>query len=481
MKSLLRPRLRKAIRVSSLFILMNVLIGADSTLSAQDLECCPRPADIPGSSDFVVRVRSAGGEWKDIDTYAVEVDMHDPHTAAMAYFDFSGRVEVAVEWKGAGFMQRACVRPLSAGIEPVLSKKTLTFTLTEPRNLSIEVNGNRFRNLHLFAGPIPAKAPDPNVLYFGPGVHEPGEVLKIDSGKTVYLAGGAVLKHTKLLCDHVENVRILGRGVLYQGERGVEITNSKNVEIDGITVINPKHYTVLGGQSQGITIRNLKAFSSRGWSDGIDLMSCSDVLAEGLFMRNSDDCIALYAHRGDYSGDARNITVRNSTLWADVAHPINIGTHGNSEKPEVIENIIFENLDILNHDEPQISYQGCFAINASDENLVRKVRFENVRIEDFEQGQLFNFRVTFNRKYATAPGRGIEDVLVKDVTYNGSHANISIITGYNENRTVKNVIFENLRMNGNLVQSADGGRFFIGEHAEGIEFRTSAGKTPESK
>ncbi|WP_198175137.1 hypothetical protein [Spirosoma telluris] len=48
--------------------------------------------------------------------------------------------------------------------------------------------------------------------------------------------------------------------------------------VDGIIVKNPQHYTVYGGQSKGITIRNLKSFSCKGWSDGIDLMSCSDVL-----------------------------------------------------------------------------------------------------------------------------------------------------------------------------------------------------------
>ena len=40
-------------------------------------------------------------------------------------------------------------------------------------------------------------------------------------------------------------------------------------------------------------------------------------------MRNSDDCIAIYASRQGSLGDSRNISVRNSVLWADNAHPIN--------------------------------------------------------------------------------------------------------------------------------------------------------------
>ena len=47
-----------------------------------------------------------------------------------------------------------------------------------------------------------------------------------------------------------------------------------------------------------------------------------------VFMRNSDDCIALYNHRWDWYGGTSDVTVCNSVLWADIAHPINIGGHG---------------------------------------------------------------------------------------------------------------------------------------------------------
>lgn len=93
-------------------------------------------------------------------------------------------------------------------------------------------------------------------------------------------------------------------------------------------------------------------------------MSCSDVMIDDVFLRNSDDCIALYTHRWNYYGDCRNVHVLNSTLWADIAHPINIGTHGNTETgDEVLEDIVFRNIDILEHDEDDRDYQGCMTIN----------------------------------------------------------------------------------------------------------------------
>lgn len=81
----------------------------------------------------------------------------------------------------------------------------------------------------------------------------------------------------------MENVRILGHGMLLEPQQGISVAYSKNVLIDGITVINPRHYTVSGGQSLGIAIKNLKSFSYQGWSDGLDFMSCSDILIDDVF------------------------------------------------------------------------------------------------------------------------------------------------------------------------------------------------------
>ncbi len=93
----------------------------------------------------------------------------------------------------------------------------------------------------------------------------------------------------------------------------------------------------------------------------VSIFFCSkDVLVERVFMRNSDDCIALYQHRWNYYGDSGNITIRDSSLWADVAHPINIGTHGNSEDPETMDGVTIQNIDILDHREPQMGIKAAW-------------------------------------------------------------------------------------------------------------------------
>lgn len=449
-------------------------------LSAQELITYEVPGGYKYSAhndDFTVLVRTPKGEWKDLFEYNVEVDLDTKSIASMAYFDFSGKVEVMIK-KNNGLMKQVNIRPTALGIQPKVNGNTITFYLDKPSKLSIEIDGDRLHNLHLFANAIEKDKPDPkdpNVIYFGPGVHQPhdqpGDVYHISSGKTVYIDGGAIVK-AKFLIQDANNVSIRGRGIIMQPERGVEIRNSKNVTIEGLTFINPSHYTIYGGQSNDLIIRNIKSFSSKGWSDGIDLMSCSNVEIDDVFMRNSDDCIAIYGHRWDFYGDAKNYLIHNSILWADIAHPTNIGLHGNAESfGETIENITFSNIDILEHDEDDRNYQGCLAISASDNNLVKNIRYENIRIDDIQEGQLFNFRVYFNEKYSNAPGRGIQNVVLKNISYNGRPVNPSLIEGYSKDRIIQDVTIENFKINGETIQNDKTNNYIIKDFAQNIKFK----------
>lgn len=411
------------------------------------------------NDDFTVRVRVPGGEWQDVYEYEVKVDLDNPQSASLVYFDISGPVEVAVR-KNNGDVRRVEVRPDSAGVKARLAGNTAHFTLKKPAKISVEFDGDRLHNLHLFANPLETNRPDPkdpNVHYFGPGIHKPPErqeTFRIASGKTVYIAGGALVQGGIEVRD-AENVRIIGRGIIDRPGRGFIVAMSRNIEIAGPIVRNPKHYTLLCGQSTGLTVSNIKTFSAGSWTDGLDHMSCSDVRIDGVFLRTSDDSIAIYGHRWEYSGDARNYLITNSTLWADVAHPINIGIHGNDKKPEVLENITFRNIDILGHDEDDRNYQGVMAITDGDDNLVRNVLFEDFRIDSIEEGMLFNIRTVFNEKYSLSPGRGVENVTIRNVRFKGGDINRSVIAGYSTDRMVRGVTIENVTVAGKPLKRED--------------------------
>lgn len=433
-------------------------------------------ANMPHNDDYTVRVRIPGGEWKDLFEYKVQVDMDAVQNASMVQFDMGETVEVMVK-KNNGTIREVDIRPLNNNIHYRQTKNSIMFKLDKPQYLSVEFNGDRLHNLHLFVNPLETevyKEAENGVMYFGPGVHRPLDLpnnqIRIPANTTVYLAPGAVLK-AKLLVDGVENVRIIGRGILDHPIRGIEVTNAKNVTIDGVTVVNPEHYTVFGAGTEGLTVKNLKSFSCKGWSDGIDLMCCRDVLIDNVFLRNSDDCIALYNHRWNWWGGSANITVQNSVLWADIAHPINIGGHGDSESPigEVIENLIFRQIDILEHDEDDVLYQGCMAIDCGDKNLVRNVLFEDIRVENIQEGRLFHLNIRFNKKYDKAPGGGIEDITFRNITYDGVGENPSLIKGIDSNRKVKNVLFENVMINKQRMTDLKG--FATNEFIENVRVK----------
>lgn len=416
---------------------------------------------LPHNDDYTVRVREKGGVWKDLYEYRVDVDMDLVQQASMVQFDMGSPVEIMVK-KNNGTIHEVKIRPSIHNLRYNQQGNTITFTLEQPKYLSVEFNGDRLHNLHLFANPLETEIPnkeDKNVMYFARGIHRPGDLpgleIRVPSHTTVYLEPGAIVK-AKFTLEHVENVRIIGRGILDHPQRGIEIRHSKNVTIDGITVLNPDHYTVYGGASSHLSIKNLKSFSCKGWSDGIDLMSCSHVKIDNIFMRNSDDCLAFYNHRWDFWGDTRDFEVQNCVLWADIAHPINIGGHGDDESVhgEIVENLTFRNIDILEQDEDDPTYQGCMAICVGDKNTVRNVLFEDIRVESIQEGRLFHLIVHFNPKYNKAPGNGIENITFRNITYNGFGENPPLIQGYDANHKIKNITFENVVINGKKMKDA---------------------------
>ncbi|WP_231594115.1 hypothetical protein [Paenibacillus algorifonticola] len=130
-----------------------------------------------------------------------------------------------------------------------------------------------------------------------------------------------------------------------------------------------------------------------------------------------------------------------------------IGTHGDHHRNgDVIEELRFENIDILEHHEPQPNYWGAMAINAGDRNTVRNVVFENIRVEAIEQGQLLDIRVVHNEDYNPVPGNRIENVVFRDIHYAGKTPHPSRIHGFDNERIVDGVLFDNLRFGDERVE-----------------------------
>lgn len=452
----------------------------------------PAPEGAPLKYDYDVYVQALDSkEWTKIDTYMAKVNAptgdskHRQSEISYAWFDFTGSVKVRVVTKNKKY-RSVRVRPDYRGvIANRQNDSTVQFLLFQPENLSVEFDGDITNNLLLFTSkPViakeeaerQAKAEGRRFTYYAPGLYTQ-DTLRVASNTTVYLAPGAYFTGTFAIED-AHDVQILGRGIARPGSgyEGCHVHRSQRVLIDGLTV-----NTCPVGGSDGVTLRNVKSISHPGWGDGLNVFASQNVLYERVFCRNSDDCTTAYATRKGFSGNCRNVTMRNATLWADVAHPIFIGIHGNSERGDTIENLRYENIDILCQSEPQVDYQGCMAINCGDNNLVRNVTFENIRVEQIHQGSLLQVKIGYNQKYCTAPGRGIEGVRFRNIRYNGTQPYLSVINGYSEERKVKDITFEGLKINGRRLYDKMKGKpawyatgdyipMYVGNHVENVVF-----------
>lgn len=149
------------------FLFLWILVCLGSALPAQDkLTTWKSPQGVALNSDFTVKVRQPGGVWTTLSTYLIKVDevkegKHNEAPASMVTFGFEGKVEVAVTANHTQ-VRTARVRPLSYGIPFQIKDNTILFSLERPGNLSVEVNGDIFHNLHLFANKPEENIPDKN-------------------------------------------------------------------------------------------------------------------------------------------------------------------------------------------------------------------------------------------------------------------------------------------------------------------------------
>ncbi|VUC30258.1 unnamed protein product [Clonostachys rosea] len=472
------------------------------------------PPSIAINKDFTLEVRSGSdeaGDWSSVDTFAVQVsepnassNLFRRHTIAVASVDFDGPTEFRVSFN-TGQVSSFTIRPRSYSINTTTDDRNrLSFVLDEPRDIMIEVNENKWQALHILSNAIDHEAPTTDTSdtwYFGPGINQgsaynkvlegDGVNLFVPSGKTVYLAGGAFITCRLNFVD-VSNCAVRGHGFISGPQGGyvhrelggaIHMSRATSIDVQGVTSLNSNGFTLSAGECKNVRIDRYRAFSSAGNGDGIDFFCSSDIVIENCFLRTSDDCIALYSHRWDWYGHTNNVDIRHCVLLPDMAHAINVGTHGNPEKPETMSNIRVSDIDVLDHEENQQWYQGAIALNAGDVNTLEDFSFENIRVERITRGQLVNIRVMQNAMWTMAPGHAVRNVKFKNLSLDTDSCKVvnpSMILGYDKDRLVENVRFENLKIGDKVIHTnmgkprwymvSDFIPLFVNEHVRGLEF-----------
>jgi hypothetical protein len=240
-------------------------------------------------------------------------------------FSFEGSVEVRVTVKDASKVPMGGdvkIWPSRYGVQATASGSTISFTITEPAQYSVEIGAEGYKQgLMIFADPPETYIPDKtqetyailsnasknvisNIPYsksgiiFENGVHDIGVYHVPENIKTIYFEENAWV-YGAFIMDGMPDVKIFGRGTLssyrldYRESHAVEAINqSNNITLEGIVIADFRHFAVrLIGQNN--TVRWVKTIG--GWvynCDGIAAYKGSTV--QNCFIWANDDAIKSY-------------------------------------------------------------------------------------------------------------------------------------------------------------------------------------------
>ena len=150
----------------------------------------------------------------------------------------------------------------------------------------------------------------------------------------------------------------------------------------------------------------MKAYSSKKWTDGIDTFNASYIslmtsLCALVMMQLRYTVPALTAEML-FRLLFQHISVTNSILTPDTAHPINIGTHGDPTLPGGGNAI--DSLQLFEPRHLELSSRLAYILTASDGNLITDVTFTDLRIEDNSAGRIADAITYKNSAFGTWAG-----------------------------------------------------------------------------
>lgn len=453
-----------------------------SSASGASLVVYPSPGNLSSvehlkqSNDYTVEVRKTGETaYKSCFVYKTDNYWVDKYfgsagkpqvSASFTSFAFDGGpVDVKITFSSTA--KSVTIRPLNFGINPVRANNVVTFTLRDPKKLSIEIN-DRTNPLFLFA-----EKPDvPNTAatyYYGPGVHNIGLQKKINSNESVYIAAGAVVEGSFVLPYDSKNISIKGRGILTMGQwphesvdidylqsrSAIRSNGTSYLQIEGIIIANSCGWTIPIYNSDNLThdnqFRNLKLISWNGNTDGIWVNGDKNIV-DDCFIFNNDD--AFMSH------GATNCKISNTTVWG--------GPWGRlywlgSQKST--SDIIFDNINVIGKDggPALILVDGKSGVNLSANNIT----FRNSRIEAHPKTNSYstNKFLVLNSTHTS-----VNNWLFENITIDSKNPDEGDLFG-TANSLVKGIKFKNFSIGGTKASSLSDANMDKNEFSTDIEFQ----------
>lgn len=385
--------------------------------------------------------------------------------------------EVEVE---VGFdFREVKVRPLRWGVRPEVAGRRVSFALpggAEGAYLSVEFDGNLRRPLVILADPPEVEHVPAGALTFEPGrVHDIG-VLALESGQTVHIPAGAVVRGA-FETTGVEDVTIRGRGVLdlsgfqrevWPKQRSVVFNGSKRIRVEGITVFDGASWNVVCVGCDDVAYERVKVFAWTNSDDAFDIVGSRDVTMRNCFARCKDDCVAVKASTFKTAmggGDVERVLVEGCTFWnAEWGNALEIGYETQCDR---MRGITFRDIDVIHSEPERWTSGGVLTIHNGDRAHISDVLYEDIRVEDAGH-KLIDFKITLDQYSKDATRGQIDGVTIRDVRIVDGAFAPSIIQGFGFENVIRNVTIENLVVQGAKVESVMDARL-ITERSQNVK------------
>jgi hypothetical protein len=222
------------------------------------------------------------------------------------------------------------------------------------------------------------------------------------------------------------------------------LQDAEDVRLEGVTILNAPLWNVRLQDCNRVWIRGIHLYSDleRGVnSDGIDIVSSSNVFISDSIISTADDAICLktvdLGHRGTgVIGVTENVVVNNCILTSS-STAMMIGTETHAD----IRHVLFSNIIVRNSNK-------VLGINVQDGATVSDVRFVNITFDTSRRhwnwwGDAEVMKIVLKKR---APQSRLGHI--RDITLDGAQGTArgtSLVAGHAERR-LQNLTLANLRV-----------------------------------
>ena len=307
-------------------------------------------------------------------------------TERASYLAFEAEGAVSCEVKPKWKCRKAVVRPLSAGVKPVVADDgSIVFTLPKPGYYVLETAGQH-KALHIFMDP-PRRFPEraEATMRFGPGMHIAG-LVRLKSHDRVYIDRDAIVFGC-FLGENVEDVKVFGHGVIdgriceriFEGGYSplqmscLRFHGSSDISINGPILMDAPCWALACFGCEDVDVRHVKIIGQwRYNTDGIDICNSRRVAVRDCFVRSFDDAIVIKGVPPLRHLPVEDVLIERCVAWCAWGKTLEPGIE---TWAPCFRNIRFSDCDLIRNAHSAIN------VSAGGTAVMENFVFEDIRVE----------------------------------------------------------------------------------------------------